>query len=236
VAPSALQTARSVLLRAARNRHAAKHLLVDYLVERELHRIAPKAGGLLLDIGCGVKPYAPIFAPYVEAHLGVDHSDSPHGTASADIIASAYEIPVDDGVVDTVLCTAVLEHLEEPEAALREARRTLRGGGLALYTAPLIWHLHEEPRDFFRYTEYGLRHLFESAGFEVVEITPLSGFWVTAGQLVVYYLHRFNRGPMQIIPVIPLAGVAIQGVVLGLNRFDRATSWTWAYSVVARAA
>jgi SAM-dependent methyltransferase len=84
----------------------------------------------------------------------------------------------------------VLEHLEEPEAAIRECHRVLRPGGTAIYTVPFIWHLHEEPRDFFRYSKYGLRYLFEKVGFEIVELRALSGFWVTFGQLFVYNLYR----------------------------------------------
>jgi hypothetical protein len=33
--------------------------------------------GRLLDIGCGLKPYELMFAPYVTEHVGVDHPDSP---------------------------------------------------------------------------------------------------------------------------------------------------------------
>ena len=32
----------------------------------------------LLDVGCGEKPYAPLFAPYVREHVGVDAVENPH--------------------------------------------------------------------------------------------------------------------------------------------------------------
>jgi len=70
----------------------------------------------------------------------------------------------------------------------------LKRGGFALYSVPFIWHLHEEPRDFFRFTKYGLAHLFTKVGFEVVELRALSGFWVTFGALLSYNLARFNYG------------------------------------------
>lgn len=210
-------------------------MLVDHLIHKALEEVAPMASGRLVDIGCGTKPYAPVFAPYVSAHLGVDQAESIHGTGAVDLIGSAYEIPLPDGSVDTVLSTSVIEHLEEPARSLAEARRVLTDGGLAIYTAPLIWHLHEQPRDFFRYTSFGLKHLFEANGFEIVEIRPLSGFWVTVGQLFVYYLYRFNRGPMRLVPVIPLIGLLVQALSLGLDRLDRATDWTWMYLVLARA-
>ncbi|MFQ5843761.1 MAG: class I SAM-dependent methyltransferase, partial [Planctomycetota bacterium] len=135
---------------------------------------------------------------------------------------------------DCVLCTAVMEHLEEPEAALRECHRVLEEGGVALYSAPLIWHLHEEPRDFYRYTRYGLRYLFQKAGFELLELRALSGFWGTFGQLLVYNLYRLNRGPLRWLGIVPALGLWVQGVAYVLDRLDRTERWTWMYHVVAR--
>ena len=168
-------------------------------------------------------------------HVGVDQGSAALNSGDVDIIATAYDIPVENGSFDTVLCTWVLEHLEEPAAALRESRRVLRAGGVAIYEVPLFWHLHEEPRDFFRYTRHGIAHLFERAGFRIETIVPLSGFWVTFGQELVYYLYRFNKGPLRFIPVVPLLGLLIQLVAGVLDRLDQAVAWTCGYLVVARA-
>jgi len=108
------------------------------------------------------------------------------------------------------------------------------GGGVAIYSVPFIWHLHEEPRDFYRFSKYGLKYLFEKAGFEIVEIKALSGFWITFGQLFVCNIYRFNRGPLKYIPIIPAIGLVIQGVSYLLDRFDKTEQWTWMYMVVAR--
>jgi 2-polyprenyl-3-methyl-5-hydroxy-6-metoxy-1,4-benzoquinol methylase len=121
------------------------------------------ARGRLVDIGCGLKPYARMFAPFVEEHVGVDHPESPHALTSVDVLATAYDIPLEAETFDTVLMTEVLEHLETPDAALAEAERLLRRGGKIILTTPFIWVLHEEPRDFFRYTPHGLRYLLENA-------------------------------------------------------------------------
>jgi len=75
-----------------------------------------------------------------------------------DLFGTAYNIPVDDNYFDTALCTAVLEHLEETSDVTKETHRVLKAGGYAIYTVPFFWHLHEEPRDFYRYTKYGLKY------------------------------------------------------------------------------
>jgi SAM-dependent methyltransferase len=160
-------------------------------ISNALALAAPRhARGRLLDIGCGLKPYAPLFAPYVDEHVGVDHADSPHALTSVDVIATAYEVPLESGTFDTVLMTEVLEHLERPADALEEVLRLLRPGGKVILTTPFIWPLHEEPRDFFRYTPHGLDHLLSSAGFADVEVTPLAGQWTTLALLEGYALRR----------------------------------------------
>lgn len=190
--------------------------------------------GRLVDIGCGEKPYKKMLAPHVASHIGVDHADTLHAKFEIDVFGSAYQIPEPDCSFDSALCTAVLEHLEEPEAALRECYRLLKPGGHAIYSVPFIWHLHEEPRDFFRFSKYGLHYLFTKVGFEIVELNALSGFWATFGQLFVYNLYRLNRGPIRWLHLLDIPGLLIQVIALILDRIDKTEQWTWMYMVVAR--
>lgn len=212
-----------------------RNLLVYHFHDRALKIAAENfASGRLIDIGCGTKPYQAIFSPYVTEHVGLDREQPFNNKAKPDLIGTAYEIPVSNEAFDTALSTAALEHLAEPELALRECHRVLKSDGIAIYTVPLIWQVHAAPWDFYRFTNYGLRYLFEKCGFEVVEIKALSGFWVTFGQLFVYYLYRFNRGPLRFIPLIPLTGLLIQLVAYILDTLDKAEDWTWMYLVVAK--
>lgn len=148
------------------------------------------AQGRLIDIGCGLKPYAPLFAPYVTEHVGVDHPASPHALTSVDVVATAYEIPLDSASFDVALLSEVLEHLEEPGRALKECARLLRPGGKLILTTPFVWVLHEEPRDYFRYSPHGIRWLLQESGFEGVDVRPLSGQWGTIALLGGYALRR----------------------------------------------
>ena len=212
-----------------------QNILVNRIHDYWLKKFAEKyITGHLIDIGCGTKPYERLIAPFVKEHIGLDHQDSLHENSKVNLFAAAYAIPVDDNSFDSAICTAVLEHLEEPEQALRECFRILKLGGVAIYSVPFIWHLHEEPRDFYRYSKYGLQYLFEKVGFEIIQIKALSGFWTTFGQLFVYNLYRLNRGPLRWLKIVDAIGLFIQGFVYMLDKLDKTEQWTWMYMVVAR--
>lgn len=212
-----------------------KNILVNKIHDHQFKIYASAyLKGRMVDIGCGVKPYKELLAPYISEHVGVDHEGTIHDKTNIDLLGSAYEIPVPDKYFDSAICTAVLEHLEEPELALRECIRVLKPGGFTIYSIPFIWHLHEEPRDFFRYSKYGIKYLFEKVGFEIAELTALSGFWVTFGQLFVYNIYRFNRGPLRWLHIIDAIGLMIQTISYGLDKLDKTEKWTWMYLVVAK--
>ncbi len=135
------------------------------------------ARGTLVDVGCGAKPYRAL-GTGVSRWIGVDVEDN----EEADLHGIAYELPIENGTVDTVLCTQVLEHLEQPERALVEFLRVLRPGGHLILTAPQYWSLHEEPRDFFRYTSIGLTYLTKSAGFDFVTLVSQGAGALVAAQ------------------------------------------------------
>ena len=213
-----------------------RNVLIYHLHDTALRSaLAAHGKGRMIDIGCGTKPYESLAKPYVTEHVGLDREDPFNCNAKADIVGTAYEIPVEDASFDTAMSTAALEHLNEPEAALRECLRVLKPEGKALYTVPFFWQVHMAPWDFYRFTKFGLQHIFQKAGFEVVEIKALSGFWVTMAQLFIYYLARSDRfWILRKLRVVTLVSLPVQGLAYLLDKIDRAEDWTWMYLVVAR--
>lgn len=72
---------------------------------------------------------------------------------------------------DVILCMNVLEHLPEPRQAVANIYRALRQGGTALFFVPGFYPLHDEPHDYWRFTEHSLRHLL--AEFREVTVRHL---------------------------------------------------------------
>jgi SAM-dependent methyltransferase len=140
-------------------------------------------GARVLDAGAGDAPYRELFDRC--EYVTTDWSGSVHaGAKSADIVASLDRLPVAEGSFDAVLCTQVLEHVDDPLGALVELRRVLRPGGRLGLTVPLVWPLHEEPFDFFRYTPYSLESLLTRAGFTALEVGARNGYFATIAQLL----------------------------------------------------
>ena len=51
-------------------------------------------------------------------------------------VMDANKLPFDDNTFDVLICSEVLEHLENPEIAINEFYRVLKPGGLAIITTP----------------------------------------------------------------------------------------------------
>lgn len=166
---------------------------------------AELAGGptvRVLDVGCGVKPYYPFFAPVASEYVGVDVVENP----AAELLGPVEALPVDDASFDVVLCTQVLEHCDDPGQAVRELRRVVRPGGRVLASTHGVQVYHPSPTDYWRWTHTGLRRLFEgNAEWSSVEVEPGAGSASALGMLLATYteiaLRRtvLARGPVGLL-------------------------------------
>lgn len=149
---------------------------------------ATPAGGRVLDAGAGDGPYRQQFA-HAEYEAADFEAVPGKKYGGNHYVCDLAAIPVEDDSYDTILFSQVLEHIPEPLAVLNELHRVLRPGGQIFASAPLFYEEHEQPFDFFRYTQFGLRRLFETAGFLDLRIDWLEGYLGT----VSYELDVFAR-------------------------------------------
>lgn len=72
----------------------------------------------------------------VKTAANIALSKSYPGTLSFESIESIAILPVPSGTLDGVLCSSVLEYVQDPDACLAEFVRVLRPGGLFLVSVP----------------------------------------------------------------------------------------------------
>jgi len=153
------------------DRASTLSLLPGAAVGRWLAARTPLVRGRLLDLGCGNQPFRPWYGPLVDEVVAVDAAAIP-GVLQVDL---TEPLPFPDASFDTVLCTQVLEHVENVELAAAEIARLLRPGGCALITVPFLYPTHEAPYDFQRFTHFGLRGLVRRHGLEVLTLDAQGG-------------------------------------------------------------
>ena len=131
--------------------------------------IVGQTGMRVLDVGCSdqrIKKSLPVNCEYT----GLDY----YSTATEwyktrpTIYGDAHALPFADAQFDTVLLLDVLEHLEAPDACMKEIERILKNGGNFFLKVPFMYPIHDAPVDFHRWTRFGLLQLVRRHGFRVV--------------------------------------------------------------------
>lgn len=138
---------------------------------------------LILDIGSGSESVIP--ARYKKIEFDLLAENKPY------VVGNAAKLPLKDLSVDHICSSWMYEHIEEPVQTLLEFIRVLKIGGYLYLTTNFVWHLHEEPNDFHRYTKHGLNYLFNNHGnWNILFLEPTGGFWLCMSQLLNYKLSR----------------------------------------------
>ena len=153
----------------------------------------------LLDLGCGVKPFLPVYSLYASESVGIDVAHSPHDVRVADILYDGEHIPFPDQEFDIVFCTEVMEHVPEPALFLKEIYRVLKPGGVVIMTTPFLVPLHEEPHDYYRYTKHGIHYLLNKTGFRSIEIEPFGEYFAVSIAFCVQIQLKFWNGVSKLL-------------------------------------
>lgn len=78
---------------------------------------------------------------------------------------------IPDNFFDIIVCTEVLEHTLNPFEAVKEIYRILKPNGVVCVSVPFNFRIHGPLPDCWRFTEHGLRSLFNS--YEICELKEL---------------------------------------------------------------
>lgn len=193
-----------------------------FFIRRGLYKGISKNAGLLsgslLDFGCGSKPYRNLFN--VSSYIGVDIESKAHSHEKEpiDIYYNGKVLPFRNAQFDSVFSSEVLEHVFDLDEILCEINRVMKINGKGLFTVPFVWDEHEIPYDFGRYTQFGIKHVFNKAGFEIVSIEKTTHFTETLFQLWNLYLfYKFstkNKYLNILLNIIFISPFTVIGIIL----------------------
>jgi SAM-dependent methyltransferase len=210
---------------------------VQNLIETEIRQASEqlREGQIVLDAGAGEARHRRYFTRGCYLALDAGYGDAAWDYSGLDIQGELESIPIRNDSVDCILCMVVLEHTRNPRNVLLEFSRVLKPGGTLFMVAPFLWEEHQVPHDYFRFTRYGLRSLFESLPFRLDLVHPLGGFfWVCARRSVA--LLTFLQGGWRWIPFVILApffGLLFPLILYSMDRLDKEQHYSLGFRVRA---
>lgn len=140
----------------------------DPQVERVVAQTLAEKGedAVIVDLGAGGRRVAP-------KAITVDFLQ----TGDTDLVCDVCDVPMEEGTVDLVIATGLLEHVEDDAPVLNEARRLLKPNGVLHVETPFMQQYHDDPIDVRRYTVTGQAMRLKHHGFAIED----SGFHIGPG-------------------------------------------------------
>jgi len=183
-------------------------------------------GGVVLDIGAAdgwVERQLSGAARYV----ALDYPDTAlalYGTRPH-VFADACRLPFSDRSISAVTCYEVLEHVRDPEGLIAEVARVLSPGGVAEFTMPFLYPVHDAPHDYQRWTRHGWERSLAANRLRVERMQrgnhPVHAGAVLAGLAVAGPLQQQRGWPLAWrLPVAVL-------LLLAINLVARVVGWAW---------
>jgi len=149
--------------------------------------------GKVLDAGAGKLIYKNLIKKNSRDYESLDFKKT---HSQLDHIENVEDLSFNNNTYDVIFCSQVLEHIPNPEKALKEFYRILKNGGILIVSVPHLAYLHNEPYDFYRYTKYGIEHLSKKSGFKTIEIISCGGIFSFNGYIISRLFGIFFTMPL----------------------------------------
>jgi len=184
---------------------------------KEIKKLGSEISGKTLDVGCGTKPYKKYFASSEYVGLEIEEQTN-NQIKQADVYYDGKHFPFENAEFDSLLSNQVLEHVFNPTEFLSEINRVLKINGKLLISVPFVWDEHEQPYDYARYSSFGLIHLLQQHGFEILKSKKSVNDFRLFAQLLnafIYKIVRKNKIIKQLFTFFVMSLISLIGIFIG---------------------
>lgn len=210
---------------------------VQAAIEMEVAGLAGvlREGEVLLDAGAGEARHRRYFRTGRYVALDRGHGEPAWDYSNLDVVGDLELLPMRPSSVSHIVCMVVLEHTRRPATVLSEFSRVLRPGGQLRMVVPFHWEEHQAPNDYFRFTRYGVKLLFEGLPFTVDSVEPIGGFFGVCARRSIDLLGFLQRGWRWIlfVPLAPVFGLLLPLLLQLLDGVDVEKRYSLAFRVRA---
>ncbi|MBV8904885.1 MAG: glycosyltransferase [Acidobacteriia bacterium] len=168
-------------------------------LEDELQPMLKYLRGNVLNAGCGERDITRFLMEH--GAESVENCDAKTSIPNA-ICCDLGNVPRPANTYDSILCNAVMEHVRDVDAVMRELRRLVKPGGHLVVSIPFLQPHHG--LDFRRYTREGMLELARAYELELVVILPVNSIAQTVTWIVWAYLEEKRKRVLQLLLWLPL--------------------------------
>jgi hypothetical protein len=150
---------------------------------------------------------------------------------TVDIVCSLDKLPFAPSSIDGFVSLSVIEHLADPFAMVESLYRASRAGAIGIHHVPFLYHFHESPHDFMRFTHMGLAQLFRR--WKTVRLFNTSGpvsLALLLGIEIASSLASFGNNRLKEFCYLALCGLTFPIKILDWPFRDRSIVFSYAPS------
>jgi len=203
--PTKFDLKKGILKASKRSNHLSlsSRIFANSIANFYTNNIPQFIKGRIVDLGCGKVPFYGFYKDYITENICIDWDNNEIENPFLDLKQDLnLKLNFEDNEFDSIILSDVLEHIRKPDLLMGEMYRILKPQGTVIFNVPFFYWIHEEPYDYYRYTEYALKLMAEDAGFTVVKIETLGGIPEVLGDLL-----------SKIIVRLPLIGLSLTKII-----------------------
>ena len=117
------------------------------------------------------------------------------------ILADINNLPFKNNTISNFGCFNVLELLQFPKIAVQEIHRVLNKTGYLVGYVPFLYPIHNQPVDYWRFSNQALYQILSIVGFENIIIEPLGGRFIVMYDIILPKKLFFIRFVLSLLSI-----------------------------------